>query len=445
VVELSAEPLVQSRLARIEAFALDDRYAPGGDVKSFATDADGWPFSFGALADQNHLLRLMVRGFDAADASVIEYPVQTSLSTGEKTRMRVLLRDACLNVTCAAALRCELAAGALQTSCAPIDSAPNAGCGARDGTCPDACSWRLDDDCPRDNGVACSTSDQCSSSHCVRGVCCNEACDDACHSCALNSEPGVCVAVTPLPSVEHCGGCDMKCSAAHISPHCSSALRCDGECAPNYADCNDDKLTDGCEADLLQQPDHCGSCSNVCPYGVCDLGTCIFGGAGTWMGTKEVQWPANRIFGVRVPIIEDALVAGLGIKLGHGVGYSQGTFRMGLYRDQDGSPSTRIDHVGPTSTLALDTHDPGVFSVYQGFERRLSQPVPVHAGDRIWLFAVANTELYVLSEPYQQTILSRAQAFDDLVEMPPSFTLGSLESSPPTALPDLYVVTIPSP
>jgi len=74
----------------------------------------------------------------------------------------------------------------------------------RDGHCNALCTG--DGDCasgqscdtaamscgPKGLGQSCRTPGECASTLCVDGVCCNEACDGACRSCALASSMGVC-------------------------------------------------------------------------------------------------------------------------------------------------------------------------------------------------------------------------------------------------------------
>lgn len=61
----------------------------------------------------------------------------------------------------------------------------------------------------------CSKDGDCSTGHCVEGVCCNTECADRCHSCALLSNPGQC---TQEPI-----GVDLK-------NECGPALSCLGTC-----------------------------------------------------------------------------------------------------------------------------------------------------------------------------------------------------------------------
>jgi hypothetical protein len=77
----------------------------------------------------------------------------------------------------------------------------------------------------------------------------------------------------------NCGGCGKICSGSHVPGISCSSGTCDGACEGGFADCNNDKLTDGCESDLGNGPDSCGACGIVCspnhvPARACTLGTC---------------------------------------------------------------------------------------------------------------------------------------------------------------------------
>jgi len=63
--------------------------------------------------------------------------------------------------------------------------------------------------------IRCTKDSECSTNHCVEGVCCDTACTDRCYSCALLSNPGKCT-VEPI-------GVDLK-------NECGPALTCLGTC-----------------------------------------------------------------------------------------------------------------------------------------------------------------------------------------------------------------------
>jgi len=63
----------------------------------------------------------------------------------------------------------------------------------------------------------CTKNSECSTGFCVEGVCCDTACADRCHSCALLTSPGKCT-LEPI-------GVDLK-------NECGAALSCVGTCGP---------------------------------------------------------------------------------------------------------------------------------------------------------------------------------------------------------------------
>ena len=134
-------------------------------------------------------------------------------------------------------------------------------------------------------------SAKCSANNVPLPTCTNGLCDGACaagtadcNGDKLTDGCEVLVATDP----NHCGGCGAKCSTNNVpSPTCTSGL-CDGACTAGTADCNGDKLTDGCEVLVATDPDHCGGCgakcsvnnipSPTCTNGLCD-GACAAGTA----------------------------------------------------------------------------------------------------------------------------------------------------------------------
>jgi hypothetical protein len=99
------------------------------------------------------------------------------------------------------------------------------------------------------------------------------ACSTACTiPCATDELCCGTACVVPDTDPFNCSGCDVRCSPNNIQSSCSAG-KCTGTCDTGFADCNDDKLTDGCEADLMTDSKNCGACGQTCA-GTCIAGAC---------------------------------------------------------------------------------------------------------------------------------------------------------------------------
>jgi hypothetical protein len=125
--------------------------------------------------------------------------------------------------TCDGAGACRDGAGVRCTPFGCRDGKCNATC-AGDGDCAPgrACDTATMSCGLKGIGQVCAAGADCASGFCVDGLCCNEACDGACRSCALSSSPGVCKNVAP-------GLADPRrqCAAADVST-CGTDGLCDG-------------------------------------------------------------------------------------------------------------------------------------------------------------------------------------------------------------------------
>jgi hypothetical protein len=102
------------------------------------------------------------------------------------------------------------------------------------------------------DGGTCDHDDDCQS-----GACCARVCRN------LQTDP------------DNCGACASACSGNHLATRTCTAGICDGTCASGYADCDADKLINGCEISLLTDASHCGDCATVCRVDqICDNGSC---------------------------------------------------------------------------------------------------------------------------------------------------------------------------
>jgi hypothetical protein len=130
------------------------------------------------------------------------------------------------------------------------DQNPANGCEAHLTTDPGNCGT-CGSQCNSVNGVA-----GCSKSNC--GILCNPGFGDCNHDASDGCESNF--ASAPL----HCGACDKPCPSQHQVTTCTAKVCGTAGCLTGWADC-DNKADNGCEADVSQDPNRCGSCSTKCP------------------------------------------------------------------------------------------------------------------------------------------------------------------------------------
>ncbi|XXT15957.1 hypothetical protein WME94_37495 [Sorangium sp. So ce429] len=79
--------------------------------------------------------------------------------------------------------------------------------------------------------------------------------------------------VDPSTDIEHCGACDVACSAFGGAPRCLDGVCQPPACEADRGDCDGDP-ENGCEADLITSTAHCGGCDTPCS-GQCVQGGCV--------------------------------------------------------------------------------------------------------------------------------------------------------------------------
>ncbi len=175
------------------------------------------------------------------------------------------------------------ACGGCANACTTVNGTPdcvNGACGI--GTCNPGfanCSGIVSDGCNIDvsGPAACGTCEGCLPGHCTDAGCrTGPSCSPGFAACDPD-EPEDCVTdVETDPS--NCGGCGVSCGVGCVN---CVATRCNAGaceisgCVLGHADC-DGIESDGCEVDLLTDPNDCGGCRVVC-----DGGTCT---GGAWSG-----------------------------------------------------------------------------------------------------------------------------------------------------------------
>jgi hypothetical protein len=130
------------------------------------------------------------------------------------------------------------------------------GCEANTSTDPKNCGT-CGNDCPAPaNGLpACKTS-TCGLGACIGGF---ADCDgNAANGCET----------TTSTDTKNCGACGKVCSSNNVTPSCAAGA-CAGTCAAGFADCNNNKQTDGCEANLASDTKNCGACGTACTGTLC--------------------------------------------------------------------------------------------------------------------------------------------------------------------------------
>jgi alpha-tubulin suppressor-like RCC1 family protein len=169
-------------------------------------------------------------------------------------------------VACSTGLPGVCSAGTIQCvgaamTCVQTASAHAETCNGLD----DNCNGTVDDGaaatCPAiANGVAACTS----------GVCAIGSCNGTFRDCDLVKANG-CESQTAT-DVNNCGGCGNVCpTAPNATPFCVAGS-CTLACALGKGDC-DGSTANGCETDVLGDPNNCGTCGIVCP-GNCVAGSC---------------------------------------------------------------------------------------------------------------------------------------------------------------------------
>ena len=109
-------------------------------------------------------------------------------------------------------------------------------------------------------GVVCSTQNMATIT-CAGGAC-NGTCTTGYADCNGNKQTDGCE-LNINTNANNCGGCAVVCSSSHITRSCAGGV-CNGTCNAGYADCDSDKLHNGCEVNIVHDINNCGACAVVC-------------------------------------------------------------------------------------------------------------------------------------------------------------------------------------
>lgn len=152
-----------------------------------------------------------------------------------------------------------------------------AGTGDCDGNMANGCEATLATDtrncgaCGRVCAFA-RASASCSGGSCVLGSCsadyanCNGLAADGCET-SIRTDPSA------------CGGCGMACALPRATASCVSSTCRIASCQPGFGDC-DGNDANGCEVELTVDVNHCGGCSTSCPPPASATRSCIGGACG---------------------------------------------------------------------------------------------------------------------------------------------------------------------
>lgn len=134
---------------------------------------------------------------------------------------------------------------------------------------------------------ACGTA--CSTNHVATPLCSNSQCTGICEEgwadCDGDMRSNGCE-TNILTDPDHCNGCGLACAGTGSERLCENGI-CTGGCNPGYADCDNDLRTNGCETPIDSNPINCGGCGKVCSNNHVPSPTCA---GGVCNGVCEVGW-----------------------------------------------------------------------------------------------------------------------------------------------------------
>jgi hypothetical protein len=246
---------------------------------------------------------------------------------------------------------------------------------------------------------------------CQSGMC---ACPAGTHDCGGTCESNSATATCGASCASPCPGP----SSGSGSATCNG-VSCGVQCSTGFSLCGT-----AC-VDEQNDPSNCNGCGLVCPYGLCQSAACAasFYGAGNLSaGPDSAALGATTLLGNSLTSGSTSSVVAIGIRTING----NVKFRMGLYSDGGGFPSTLLVQ---TSELT---------SASNGLVESRVAATAVTAGTRYWVMLLTNATLNVSAEaPTTTWYYDMDVAYG---AMPATFTSSG---SAPINLGDMYIVTAP--
>ena len=157
----------------------------------------------------------------------------------------------------------------------PSDGA-NAYWGCKEGECNNRKCRQPWADCNNDTVDGCEITlerDRLNCGQCGKACAPGEMCANG--ICQCNPGPSGCDCNDDFEAdLMNCGACGNRCLDRTNAPATCKFGRCGNVCNAGFGDCNTD-MFDGCEIDLMRDPQNCGTCGNRCATGqACIDGKC---------------------------------------------------------------------------------------------------------------------------------------------------------------------------